>query len=165
MEKEGLYSSTGKSISNTGILSDEISGIRPIEFSDLEDDQTEEIQEFIKENIRVAEEIADGIEHKTSPILKSAGKKQETSEEVIKITMEDIEEEIQYWNTAMVCYVLGANPPVAMLEGFFRRMWKEKVESVGSPKHGIFVVRFKDVEPRDEILNGGYIFFHRRPVL
>ena len=52
-----------------------------------------------------------------------------------------------------------------MIEGFFKRIWKEKVDTVKSPKRGIFVVRFHDVETRDAILHGGFIFFNRRPVI
>lgn len=29
----------------------------------------------------------------------------------IKITMNDIKEEIEYWQSAVVCYVLGSNTP------------------------------------------------------
>lgn len=84
---------------------------------------------------------------------------------MIKITSEDIEEEVEYWKTAMVCYVLGDNPPVAVIEGFFRRIWKDKVDTVGSPKHKIYVVRFQDVETRDGVMQGGFIFFNRRLVI
>ena len=65
----------------------------------------------------------------------------------------------------MVCYVLGANPLVHIFEGFLRRIWKEKVDKVGSPKHGIFVVRFHETKDRDAILTGGYIFFNKRSVI
>ena len=58
--------------------------------------------------------------------------------------------------------MLGSNPLIHVIEGFFRRIWKEKVGRIGSPKHGVFVVRFHDVETRDSIMNGGFIFFNRR---
>ena len=142
--------------------------IRPIEFSDVESEseRNEGIQEFIKENQRVAEMIVEGSTGVVSPILKAASQETKRStEEAIKITLEDVEDEIHYWSSAMVCYVLGANPPVSVIDGFFRRIWKDKVDSVGSPKYGIFVVRFHDAETRDSIMKGGFIFFNRRPVI
>ncbi|KAM6574863.1 hypothetical protein CsatA_023190 [Cannabis sativa] len=62
--------------------------------------------------------------------------------------MDDIEGEIEYWNSAIVCYVLGANPPLDVLEGFARRIWKEKVDKVGLLSYGIFLIRFTSVEIR-----------------
>uniref|UniRef100_A0A803PPW5 DUF4283 domain-containing protein n=1 Tax=Cannabis sativa TaxID=3483 RepID=A0A803PPW5_CANSA len=83
----------------------------------------------------------------------------------VKITMDDIEEEISYWNSAIVCYVLGANPPLEVLEGFARQIWKEKVDKVGLISYGIFMIRFSSVEIKDNILNGSYTFFNKRPVI
>ncbi|XP_062100839.1 uncharacterized protein LOC133806765 [Humulus lupulus] len=79
--------------------------------------------------------------------------------------MEDIEEEISYWNSSIVCYVLGANPPFSVLEGFARRLWKDKVDKVGMLSYGIFLIRFDCIEDRDAILTEGYIFFNKRPVI
>lgn len=83
----------------------------------------------------------------------------------VKITEEDVEEEITFWNSAIVCYVLGANPPMNIIEGFFRRVWAGKVDRVGSPRHGIFIVRFNSVEIRDDVLQKGVVFFNKRPVI
>lgn len=41
----------------------------------------------------------------------------------VKITMEDIKEEIEHWNSAVVCYVLGSNPLQADMAGYFQRIW------------------------------------------
>lgn len=89
----------------------------------------------------------------------------ETSKTMVKITCEEIEDEITFWSSAMVCYVLGANPPLAVMDGFCRRMWKGNVDKVGSPRHGVFIVRFQSVEFRDQIVNGGYLFFNNRPAI
>ena len=40
----------------------------------------------------------------------------------VKITSEDIQEEVKYWETAVVCYALGSNPPPIVMEGYFRRI-------------------------------------------
>uniref|UniRef100_A0A803NTX5 Reverse transcriptase domain-containing protein n=1 Tax=Cannabis sativa TaxID=3483 RepID=A0A803NTX5_CANSA len=83
----------------------------------------------------------------------------------VKITNDDIQEEVDFWKPSIVCYVLGANPPLAVFEGFVRRMWSEKVERVGLLSYGIYIIRFHSIEYRDEVLRGGYIFFNRRPVV
>uniref|UniRef100_A0A803Q811 Uncharacterized protein n=1 Tax=Cannabis sativa TaxID=3483 RepID=A0A803Q811_CANSA len=49
----------------------------------------------------------------------------------VKITMDDIEEDNFFWNSSIVCYVLGANPPLSVLESSTRRLWKEKMDKVG----------------------------------
>ena len=65
----------------------------------------------------------------------------------------------------MLCYVLGANPPFIVMEGFCRRMWKEKIDKIGSPSYGVFMIRFHTVEDRDGILQGGYLFFNNQRVV
>lgn len=85
--------------------------------------------------------------------------------EYVKITMEDIVDEIEFWNAAIVCYVLGANPPIHIMEGFVHRVWKDKVDRMGSPGYGIFVVRFHSIDVRDEVIQNGCVFFNSRPVI
>ena len=36
---------------------------------------------------------------------------------------------------------------------------------MGSPSHGIFLIRFHSAEFRDEVIEGGYLFFNKRPVI
>uniref|UniRef100_A0A803QNG1 Uncharacterized protein n=1 Tax=Cannabis sativa TaxID=3483 RepID=A0A803QNG1_CANSA len=50
--------------------------------------------------------------------------------EKVKITDEDIEEEVNFWNSAIVCYVLGANPPLFVIDGFARRVWKDRIDKI-----------------------------------
>uniref|UniRef100_A0A803PYE7 Uncharacterized protein n=1 Tax=Cannabis sativa TaxID=3483 RepID=A0A803PYE7_CANSA len=45
-----------------------------------------------------------------------------SSKKKIKIEFEDIAEEVSYWQPPLVCYVIGANPPKSILEGFVRRL-------------------------------------------
>lgn len=64
--------------------------------------------------------------------------------ELIKIEIEDIQSEIDYWNSALYCYVVGANPPDHVREGYIRRIWRDHgVDKVAMVKPGIFVVRFR----------------------
>ncbi|XP_062080013.1 uncharacterized protein LOC133784752 [Humulus lupulus] len=84
----------------------------------------------------------------------------------VQIEPEDIEDEILYWSTTIVCYVLGSNPPISVMEGFFRRIWRGKgVEKVGLLAPGVFMVRFNTLEEKDEIMNGGYHFFDKKPII
>uniref|UniRef100_A0A803PRM4 DUF4283 domain-containing protein n=1 Tax=Cannabis sativa TaxID=3483 RepID=A0A803PRM4_CANSA len=124
---------------------DSIIGVEPIVFSKEEgDDNTEKV----RANRSCAASVVQG-NPITPPILRS----------------EDIEDEVHYWSSSIVCYVLGYNPPLSVIDGFIRRVWKGKVDKVGSLSYGVFLVQFDTVEIRDEILNGGYVFFNNRPVV
>ena len=69
------------------------------------------------------------------------------------IDLEDIQEEIDYWNSAIMCYVVGANPPIHVMEGFVRRIWRNMgVEKVVVAAKGVFLVRFTTMARRDEVL-------------
>jgi len=39
----------------------------------------------------------------------------------------DIEEEVAHWQHAVICYVLGANPPYEIIAGCLRRIWSDFV--------------------------------------
>lgn len=38
----------------------------------------------------------------------------------VKIDLNDVQPEIDFWNSAINCYVFGANPPPYVMEGFIR---------------------------------------------
>uniref|UniRef100_A0A803PQ90 DUF4283 domain-containing protein n=1 Tax=Cannabis sativa TaxID=3483 RepID=A0A803PQ90_CANSA len=80
----------------------------------------------------------------------------------VKIEFEDIAEEVNYWQPSLVCYVIGANPPVNILDGFLRRIWKDAVVKVGLLAKGIFIIKFQNLEMRDKIMEQGYVFFDRK---
>ncbi|XP_062113169.1 uncharacterized protein LOC133824306 [Humulus lupulus] len=58
----------------------------------------------------------------------------------IKIEPEDIVEEISYMKTSIICYVVGSDPPISVLDGFVRRLWKDNLDKVGLLSHGFLVV-------------------------
>lgn len=87
-------------------------------------------------------------------------------EKCVKIDVEDIQEEIDFWNSVVICYILGANPPIYVMEGFIRRIWKNMgVDKVASVDKGVFIVRFTTIVNRDKVLNGGFQFFHKKPMI
>ncbi|XP_057250156.1 uncharacterized protein LOC104890269 [Beta vulgaris subsp. vulgaris] len=84
----------------------------------------------------------------------------------IQIGLDDIQEEVDYWNSAIIYHVLGANPPTMVMEGFVRRIWRNLgVDKVGMVEKGIFIVRFNSMENRDKVVNGRYPFFDGKPVM
>lgn len=78
----------------------------------------------------------------------------------VTIESEDIQEEIEYWSLVVVCYVLRANPPLTIMEGFFRRIWwKLGIEKVAFIGKGVFIVRFTIVETCLQVATEGFLFF------
>ncbi|XP_048503040.1 uncharacterized protein LOC125498800 [Beta vulgaris subsp. vulgaris] len=84
----------------------------------------------------------------------------------IKIDVEDIQSEINFWNSSVVCYVIGADPPVHVMDGFVRRIWKNKgIDRVAMIKKGLYIVRFMTMERRDEVLAQGMLLFDSKPLI
>ncbi|KAL2944039.1 tRNA-2-methylthio-N(6)-dimethylallyladenosine synthase [Bienertia sinuspersici] len=82
------------------------------------------------------------------------------------ITSEDIQPEVDYWKPSIVGFVIGANPPGAIMDGFFRRIWKEQgIDKVITIDRGMFLIRFKTMEQHDKILAMGRVFFDYKPVI
>lgn len=84
----------------------------------------------------------------------------------IKIDASDIQPELDYWNSALICYIVGANPPTAVMEGFVRQIWRNMgVDKVAVIRKGIFIVRLTTMENRDNILLGNMAFFDSKPLI
>ncbi|XP_021857550.2 uncharacterized protein [Spinacia oleracea] len=80
----------------------------------------------------------------------------------VKIDVDDIQEEIDFWNSVVVCYIVGVNPP---MEGFIRRIWKQlNADKVVMVRKGVFLVRFLTMDSRDKVLTGHY-FFDSKPLI
>ncbi|XP_060959203.1 uncharacterized protein LOC133030467 [Cannabis sativa] len=85
---------------------------------------------------------------------------------VAKIDIEEAEIEASYWKNAIVCIVLGANPPFKVFEGFVNRVWgKLGIEKVARMNSGFTLVKFRDEATRDLILETGVIHFDKKPVV
>lgn len=71
----------------------------------------------------------------------------------VKIETDVIQEEIDFWNSAVIYYVVGSNPPIEVMEGFIRRIWKKyNVDKVALIIKGIYIVRFMSMDNRDKVL-------------
>ncbi|XP_060183323.1 uncharacterized protein LOC132613322 [Lycium barbarum] len=85
---------------------------------------------------------------------------------VCEIEIEDITSKIAYWRNAVVCYVLGAHPPFAVMRGYIQRQWgKHGINKISMMKNGIVLVRFDNLEGKNEVLQGGIYHFDNKPFI
>ncbi|KAJ8422180.1 hypothetical protein Cgig2_015761 [Carnegiea gigantea] len=83
-----------------------------------------------------------------------------------KIALDDIEEEIAYWQNAVVCCVLGANPPVEVIEGFVRRIWSDyAIDKVMQIKKGLYLMRFLETRNAEMVAHKGLYHFDHKPFI
>lgn len=152
---------------------DEMLGIIEFEVSEDEQEKAEGseqrvfgIAEWVNVLEQVTQDISCGKEVNVLVLKKNINEtvnQQEEQVDPVRITEDDIEEEVSYWKPSIVGYVAGANPPLHVLEGFVRRIWKQDKDEVGMIAHGIFLIRFVNEETRDSAMNGGFIFFDKKP--
>ena len=83
----------------------------------------------------------------------------------VQIDFNDIQDEVDFWNSSIICYIIGANPPIHVMEGFIRRIWKKfNVDKVVLVKKGIYLVRFLTMDMRDKVTSG-HFFFESKPMV
>ena len=57
-----------------------------------------------------------------------------------------IKSEIERWESSIMCFVLGANPPIQVLEGFFPEDWaKYGIDKVILKPKDVFIIRFQSI--------------------
>ncbi|XP_074313800.1 uncharacterized protein LOC141648994 [Silene latifolia] len=84
----------------------------------------------------------------------------------LQLTNEDVESELKFWSTAVYCYVLGANPPFKVIDGFIKRVWGyTDFDKISFNSNGTFLVRFKNEEMKLRVLQAGPIFFDNKPLI
>ena len=80
--------------------------------------------------------------------------------------MEDVLEEINYWQNGVICYVLGANPPYEVINGFVRRIWAgQAIDKVLLIKRGLYLVRFQDKLDAQKVAQKGVYHFDQKPFI
>jgi len=68
-----------------------------------------------------------------------------------KIERIDVAGEVEYWSNAVICGVIGSNPPLDVMDGFVHRIWAgESIDKVLQVRKGVFLVRFHD--PQDKLI-------------
>ena len=63
-----------------------------------------------------------------------------------KIEKEGVQNEIDYWANAVLCGVMGANPPFEVMDGFVHHIWKSMdIDKVLMFRKGVFLMRFNNL--------------------
>ncbi|XP_074265880.1 uncharacterized protein LOC141588331 [Silene latifolia] len=90
----------------------------------------------------------------------------EENEELLQFSDDDVKEELEYWKNSVYGFVLGANPPVDVVEGFLKRLWaKFPIDKISFCSNGVFIVRFKTSAARTQILQQGHFLFDNKPLI
>ncbi|KAJ8427400.1 hypothetical protein Cgig2_027950 [Carnegiea gigantea] len=83
-----------------------------------------------------------------------------------KIDKEDVLPEIAYWQTAILCMVMGANHPFGVIEGFIHRIWKDKaINKIVLVRKDVYMVRFLNEKDKLEVIHKGLYYFDNKPFL
>ncbi|VFQ70279.1 unnamed protein product [Cuscuta campestris] len=70
-----------------------------------------------------------------------------------------------YSDSALVCCIFGANPPLEVVDGVLLRIWRTyRIHDVSFLKEGQFIVRFQKKEDRDEIIKRKYYYMDNKVV-
>ncbi|XP_062103916.1 uncharacterized protein LOC133815044 [Humulus lupulus] len=80
--------------------------------------------------------------------------------------MEEVKIQSANWSSAVVCMVLGENPPMAVFEGFIKRVWGHLgISQISRMTLGLTLVKFNDEATRDHVLENGVLQFDWKPVI
>jgi len=81
-----------------------------------------------------------------------------------KIESNDINPEIAYWQSAMLCSILRSKPPLEVIEGFIRRIWQAfNIDKICLVRKGVYLVRSNSVNDQMTVVQRGVYFFDKKP--
>ncbi|XP_074314866.1 uncharacterized protein LOC141651037 [Silene latifolia] len=87
-------------------------------------------------------------------------------EDLLQLTVEDVQGELDYWKQALYGFIVGANPPWQVLEGFLKRIWsKYTVDKISFLPNGVFLARFNTEEMKQADLGSGHFLFDNKPMI
>uniref|UniRef100_A0A803PY04 Reverse transcriptase domain-containing protein n=1 Tax=Cannabis sativa TaxID=3483 RepID=A0A803PY04_CANSA len=83
-----------------------------------------------------------------------------------QLDVEKVKLQAKCWESTIVCMVLGANPPIAVFEGFIRRIWGNLgIAQIARMNGGCTIMEFNDVATRDHVLENGIVQFDHKSVI
>nr|XP_016436483.1 PREDICTED: uncharacterized protein LOC107762630 [Nicotiana tabacum] len=87
-------------------------------------------------------------------------------EVVVQLLEEDIAEENQKWNRAIIMYVVGNTPTIGAIERFIAGQWsKIKKSKVLFHNDGYFIILINNCEDWDDVLINGLYTLNNRPII
>ena len=83
-----------------------------------------------------------------------------------KVELDDVKNEIDYWQQAVLCSVLGANPPFVVVQGFIQRIWSAyELNKIIQVRKGVFLVIFMHMQDKLTVEKKGLCYFDSKPFL
>ncbi|KAJ8419745.1 hypothetical protein Cgig2_019153 [Carnegiea gigantea] len=77
----------------------------------------------------------------------------------------DIQSEVDYWSTAVICGVVGSTPPIEVIDGYVHRIWSTKaIDRVVMAQRGVFLVRFTNLQDKRDVLQRRVSFSDKNPL-
>ncbi|XP_074277998.1 uncharacterized protein LOC141601604 [Silene latifolia] len=102
---------------------------------------------------------------KITPVMEPIVEEEDTSA-LLQFSKDDIKSEVDFWNLSVCCYILGANPPWEVVEGYVYRVWSQfDIYRVSFMDNGVFLVRFKTLAKKQALLESGYYLFDNKPII
>ncbi|XP_074305100.1 uncharacterized protein LOC141640037 [Silene latifolia] len=90
----------------------------------------------------------------------------EEEPELLQLTEDDVQSKLDYWQQAVMGFVVVANPPWQILEGFLKRIWnKYVIDKISFLPNGVFLARFQTEEMKQSVLGSGYFLFDNKPLI
>ena len=83
-----------------------------------------------------------------------------------KIEKIDILSKVEYWFAAVICGIVGSNPPVEVVEGFVHCIFSKKsIDKVVLARKGVFLVRFTTMQDKLDVTQRELYFFDKKPFI
>ncbi|KAJ8419449.1 hypothetical protein Cgig2_023655 [Carnegiea gigantea] len=83
-----------------------------------------------------------------------------------QIEIKDVAPEVGYWQHAILCSVLGANPPYEVIKGFVQQIWADfEIDKILMVRKGLFLVRFVQLQGKLTVEKRGLYYFDRKPFI
>ncbi|KAK9681827.1 hypothetical protein RND81_10G030300 [Saponaria officinalis] len=75
---------------------------------------------------------------------------------MLQFTVEDVSEELKFWSTTVFGYVLDANPPWNVINGFLKRIWKDlQIDCISSMRN----------VSKTKAMASAFLMFYSKPVI
>ncbi|XP_062118489.1 uncharacterized protein LOC133832121 [Humulus lupulus] len=118
---------------------------------------------LFKDNGKVSQQV---ICHFRTRSLSSQNRFIGRDKKFARVDAEEVKMQSANWSSAVICMVLGANPPMAVFEGFIKRVWGHLgIAQIARMTMGLTMVKFIDEATRDHVLENGIIHFDRQSVI